>query len=95
MRKFLALTLALAGITAGTAAPALARDESRCTQSPGSARMSEDAVKAKLADAGYKITRIKREHGCYEVHATDQSGTRLELRVDPASAKILRAEKDD
>ena len=95
MRKFLAVTLALAGITAGAAAPAFARDDARCSQGPGAVRLSEDAVKAKLAEGGYKVTRVKSEHGCYEVRATDQAGAAVELRVDPASAKILRTKKHD
>jgi hypothetical protein len=56
--------------------------------------MSTDAVQAKLAEAGYRVTRIKTEHGCYEVHATDRSGARLELSVDPATAKVVRSKQD-
>ncbi|HEY7607657.1 MAG TPA: PepSY domain-containing protein [Alphaproteobacteria bacterium] len=95
MRKFLTLTLALAGIAVGAAAPAFARDDARCTLSPGAVRLSADAVRAKLAEGGYKVMRVEDEHGCYEVHATDQGGTAVELRVDPASAKILRTKKHD
>ena len=95
MRKFLTLTLALAGLTAVAAAPAFARDDARCAASPGAARLSADAVRAKLAESGYKIGRIKTEHGCYEVHATDRAGTAVELRVDPVTARVLRTEMDD
>lgn len=93
MRKFLVLTAALAGIAA--AAPAFARDDARCTASPGAARLSADAVRAKLAESGYKVGRIKTEHGCYEVHATDRGGAAVELRVDPVTATVLRTEMDD
>lgn len=95
MRKFLTLTLALAGLAAVAAAPAFARDDVRCTQAPGAARLSEDAVRAKLAESGFKVTRVKTEHGCYEVRATDQRGAAVELRVDPVTAKVLRTEMDD
>jgi hypothetical protein len=95
MRKFLTLTLALAGVTAVAAAPAFARDDARCTVSPGAARLSTDAVRARLAESGYKVTRVKTEHGCYEVHATDQGGAAVELRVDPVTAKVVRTEMDD
>jgi hypothetical protein len=95
MRKLLTLAVAAAGIALGAAAPAFARDDVRCSPTVGAAPLSAEAVQAKLAEAGYKVVRIKAEHGCYEVHATDQRGTRLELRVDPATAKVLRAKQDD
>jgi hypothetical protein len=91
MRKFLALSLVLAGVSA-TAMPAFARDDARCTAA--AQRLSPEAVSAKLAENGYKVTRIKSERGCYEVHATDKAGARVELRVDPADAKILRSKQD-
>lgn len=94
MRKFLILAAALSAIAVG-AAPAFARDDARCTVSPGAARLSADAVRAKLAEAGYTVTRVKTEHGCYEVRATDRGGAAVELRVDPVTAKVIRAEMDD
>jgi hypothetical protein len=93
MRKLIILTAAIAGIAA--AAPAFARDDARCTVSPGAGRLSADAVRAKLAESGYKVARIKTGHGCYEVHATDRGGAAVELRVDPVTAKVLRTEMDD
>ncbi len=93
MRKLLVLAAAVAGLAAAT--PAFARDGARCTVNPGAERLSADAVRAKLAESGYKVARIKTEHGCYEVHATDRGGIAVELRVDPVSAKVLRTEMDD
>lgn len=93
MGKFLILTVALAGIAAAT--PAFARDDARCGASPGATRLSADAVRAKLAESGYNVVRIKTDDGCYEVRATDRGGARVELRVDPVTAKVLRTEMDD
>ncbi len=93
MRKLLVLAAAIAGIAAS--APAFARDGTRCTVGPGAERLSADAVRAKLAESGYTVARIKTEHGCYEVHATDRGGAAVELRVDPVTAKVLRTEMGD
>ncbi|MCW5771454.1 MAG: PepSY domain-containing protein [Rhodospirillaceae bacterium] len=93
MRNYLVIALAIAGI--GAAAPAFAGEHVRCRVEAGAQRLSHEAVSAKLAANGYKVTRIKSERGCYEVRATDKSGARVELKVDPVTAAVLRTEQDD
>lgn len=47
-------------------------------------------IHAKLEAAGYRnIEKIEREHGTYEVRATDQHGARVRLDVHPQTGAIL------
>lgn len=47
-------------------------------------------IYAKLEAAGYRnIEKIEREHGAYEVRATDQQGARVRLDVHPQTGAIL------
>lgn len=46
-------------------------------------------VAAKLEAAGYRqIEKIERESGGYEVRATNQSGERIKLYVNPQTAEV-------
>lgn len=47
-------------------------------------------IYAKLEAAGYSnIEKIEREHGAYEVRATDRQGARARLDVHPQTGEIL------
>jgi hypothetical protein len=47
-------------------------------------------IYAKLESAGYRnIEKIEREHGAYEVRATDRQGARVRLDVHPQTGAIL------
>jgi hypothetical protein len=47
-------------------------------------------IYAKLESAGYRnIEKIEREHGSYEVRATDSQGARVRLNVHPQTGAIL------
>lgn len=47
-------------------------------------------IYAKLEAAGYRnIEKIEREHGAYEVRATDRQGARVRLDVHPQTGAIL------
>jgi hypothetical protein len=47
-------------------------------------------IYAKLEAAGYRnIEKIEREHGTYEVRATDGQGARVRLDVHPQTGAIL------
>ena len=41
-----------------------------CNSGPQSGWQTEDALKKKLTDQGWKIRRIKIDGGCYEVYAS-------------------------
>lgn len=45
----------------------------------------------KLDAAGYRnIEKIEREHGAYEVRATDPQGARIRLNVHPQTGDVLK-----
>ena len=47
-------------------------------------------IYAKLEAAGYRnIEKIEREHGAYDVRATDRQGARVRLDVHPQTGAIL------
>jgi hypothetical protein len=56
--------------------------------------MSEAEAKAKLADAGYSVAKFKRTRtgNCYEAYVTDKDGKRMELFLDPTTAKIVHSQ---
>ena len=62
-----------------------------CTTSPKAEWMSLADVQTKLTEAGYTVKSIKetRAGNCYEAYVTDKSGTKMELFLDPVTAKIV------
>lgn len=51
--------------------------------------LSIPQIHAKLEAAGYRnIEKIEREHGSYEVKATDREGRRVKLYVNPQTGDI-------
>lgn len=75
------------------ASPALAESEESCTKAPKAEWLSNDQIKSKLGEQGYSISKVETEDSCAEAEGTDKDGKKVELNVDPATAKIV--EKDD
>lgn len=51
---------------------------------------------AEMAQAeGWTIRRIKIDDGCYEINGRDSAGRRIEVKVDPATLKIIEMEYED
>ena len=93
--KLIPLALA-ATFAALSAAPAFASDDSKsCGNAPKSEWMSEDAIKAKAADAGYDVRRVKVEDGCYEVYGIDAKGMKAEIYMNPVTGETVRVKSDD
>ena len=74
---------ALAAVYAGT-----------CTTAPEAQWMTEAAIKAKIAEGGYTVAKLKRTRtgNCYEAYVTDKNGKRMELFLDPTDAKIVHSQ---
>ncbi len=85
--KFLAVTAAL---MLGTAAWA----GEECAATEGAKKLSEGEVRAKVEEMGYKVKRIKQDHGCYEVKARDKSGQEVELKVSAVDGTVSEEEDD-
>jgi hypothetical protein len=75
-------------------APASA-DSAACRTVPGSAPLSEAALRDKVTALGYEVWRIELDDGCYEVEARDSRGAYVELDLDPATGDLLGWERED
>jgi len=49
--------------------------------------MKETDVKTKLKRRGYLVKSIRIESGCYEIYGLDPLGRRIQILIDPATAK--------
>lgn len=91
------LTLTAAVLTGGALlAPALAQPGPARPDAPAAAAANAlplSQVLARLEAAGYTaIDEIERERDAVEVKATDAQGRRVELKLDPTTAQVLRTE---
>ena len=87
--------LTLVTFAALTASPALAAGYSgTCTTAAKAKWMTEAEAQAKITDAGYIVKSIKttRAGNCYEAYVTDKSGKKMELFLDPTTAKIIHSQ---
>jgi hypothetical protein len=53
-----------------------------------------EALQKKVEAEGWKVTRIKTDDGCYEVHATNDQGQRYEGKFDPSTLNPVSVEID-
>jgi len=59
------------------------------------ANLSEADVRAKLAAAGYtNVHDVDYEDGIWNAEADDPQGKDVELKIDPATGKVIGKEKD-
>lgn len=65
-------------------------DDMACGNTTGQ-WMSKDTARARAAEQGYDVRRIKREDGCYELYALNKQGQRLELYMNPVSGNIIKS----
>jgi hypothetical protein len=65
-----------------------------CTTASKYQWMTEEAAKAKVTEAGYTVASIKttRSGNCYEAYVTDKTGKKMELFLDPTTAKIVHSQ---
>lgn len=56
---------------------------------------SMDAVKAFAAEKGWDVRKIDIDDGCYEIEARDGDGRAIEVKIDPATFRIVKMEHDD
>jgi hypothetical protein len=65
-----------------------------CTAEPKSKWLSEAAMKAKIAELGYKYKVFKVTTGnCYEIYGQDKSGKRIEVYFHPITGSIVEEHK--
>jgi len=77
-------------LTAMTVTLPARADDHKAATSTEQAWLPIPQIYARLEAAGYRnIEKIEREHGSYEVRATDRQGARVRLDVHPQTGAIL------
>ncbi len=94
MNKFLiiattSMTMALASLVPATTAYASSDDDAYCGRTSGQ-WMSKSAARAKAAQMGFNVRRVKRENGCYEIYAISRNGARVEIYMNPVTGAVVR-----
>ena len=65
-----------------------------CTSEPKEKWLSEGAMKAKIAELGYKYRVFKVTTGnCYEIYGQDKTGQRIEVYFHPITGNIIEEHK--
>lgn len=91
MTKLLYGFIALASISSAAMAD---EEKNDCTPEPQTKWMTQDALKAEVAKAGYHDIRSMTILGsCYEIYALDSAGKRAEIYVDPVSGEIYKSDE--
>lgn len=91
MNRMIAATALVLASLAGTAVQA---SDDRCNV-PAAEWQTREALQQRLESEGWTVARIKTDDGCYEVHARDPQGRRVEIQVDPRSLEIVRLKSED
>ena len=99
-RRLAALALAPVAALALFAAPAFASSDDRDdddvrlgTDVPAADWLSVAEVATRLEAQGLRVSKVEADDGLYEVYFTE-NGERFEAKVHPATAEILRRERD-
>ena len=85
----------MTALTALTLMSGAAMASSIYCNAPKSKWMSVAAIKAKVTRMGYKVRKIEVDDGCYEAYAIDANGRRMEIYLNPATAAVVKMERDD
>jgi hypothetical protein len=88
MRKslFVIATIAALAAVTGAQAGSLGRP---CTAAPQNQWLPLAQLQAKVEALGYTVQKAKLKNACGELYATDKSGGRVELFVDPTNGDIV------
>lgn len=85
MRIVLAAAILALAPTAAFAGP-------QCTTEPKDKWMSQDAIKAKIAEMGYKnIKTFKISGPCYEIYGYTKDGKKAEVYFNPVTGEVVKA----
>ena len=86
------LAIAAGALIVAAASPALAGPT--CTTETKDKWVSEDAMKQRIAELGYKdIKLFKTTKGrCYEIYGHDKDGKKVEVYFNPLTMAIVQSE---
>lgn len=74
--------------------PTAALASPNCTAEPQDKWMTEDAMKAKVAELGYTIKTFQVSGNCYEIYGFTQDNKRAEVYFNPVTGDVVEAEID-
>lgn len=77
MKLLASLALALAAATAS------AHVDVSCPAVPIAEKKPQAELQKKLEGEGWKVSKVEEANGCYEVHATDGKGAKIEAFFNP------------
>ena len=83
------LSFCLAALVCSTAAHA--QHAEKCEPIPKAEWKTQDELKQKLTDMGWKVRRIKIENGCYEVYGRDEKNGKVEVFFHPKTFERVTA----
>lgn len=92
MNKLLSISL----FTACVAVSSVAMASPKCTTEPQEKWITEDAMKAKISDMGYKDIKIfkKTMSGCYEIYGRTADGKKAEVYFNPMDGSVFEKNID-
>jgi hypothetical protein len=76
--------------------PSSAQASPTCTTKPKSEWLSEDAMKEKVAQLGYRDIRVFKttKSGCYEIYGLNAEGKKAEVYFNPVDGSVVQANVD-
>ncbi len=83
----------IAAACVAAAGSAFAQHAERCDAIPKEEWKPQAELERKLADQGWKISRVKITNGCYEVYGKNELGRNVELFFDPKTFELVTAPK--
>ncbi len=93
MKKYLMMTILIAGLVT-TAAGVAHADDDDCTV-PMTNWQPRETVQQMAEAQGWTVRRIKTDDGCYEIKGRDARGRKIEVKVDPGTLAIVEMEYED
>jgi hypothetical protein len=88
-------TLLLATVAGALFATAPAFASPDCTKEPKDKWLSEEAMKTKATEMGYKADVFKVSGNCYEIYGTNKDGKEVEVYFNPVDGAVVEEEVED
>ncbi len=89
MKRYLLTLAAVAALAA--AGTAVAQHAEKCEPIPKEEWKPQAELERKLADQGWKISRVKITNGCYEVYGRDEKNNKVETFFHPKTFEVVTA----
>jgi hypothetical protein len=83
----------LGAVAALALGAANAEHAERCEPIPQAEWKPQAELERKLADQGWKISRVKITNGCYEVYGRDEKNRKVETFFHPKTFEVVTAPK--